>query len=164
MAQLQKLEAVTEVKCCPDKLYRMFTRDAPQLYKYVPKVIESVEVIGEGEIRLGTGFVWTFVLTIYVLIISEGGSRMVSKQKITAVDNKNRSITYTVLEGDDMEGFNSFKYNLDITPKSGTTDGTSLVKWSVEYEKANEDVADPVGILKACEIVAAGMNLHLLKA
>ncbi|KAI3963013.1 hypothetical protein MKW98_028953 [Papaver atlanticum] len=155
MAQLQKLESVTEVKCCPDKLYLMFTRDAPQLYKYVPKVIESVEVIGEGEIRLGTGFVWTFV--------PQGGSRMVSKQKITAVDNKNRSITYTVLEGDDMEGFNGFKYDLDITPKSCTTDGTSLVKWSVEYEKANEDVADPVGILKACEIVTAGMNLHLLE-
>ncbi|KAI3909516.1 hypothetical protein MKW92_049743 [Papaver armeniacum] len=155
MAQLQKLEAVTEVKCCPDKLYRMFTRDAPQLCKYVPKVIESVEVIGEGEIRLGTGFVWTFV--------PQGGSRIVSKQKITAVDSKNRSITYTVLEGDDKEGFNSFKYNLDITPKSGTTDGTSLVKWSIEYEKANEDVADPVGILKACESVAAGLNFHMLK-
>ncbi|KAI3876064.1 hypothetical protein MKW92_039144 [Papaver armeniacum] len=150
MAQIQKLEAVTEVKCCcPDKLYRMFTRDAPQLPKYLPNAFHSVEVIGDGEVRLGTGFVWKTVP-------HGAGSAILTKQKITAVDNKNRSITYTVFEGDVMKDFNSLV-------RSGTTDGTSLVKWSVEYEKANEDVADPVGILKACEVATTEMNLHLLK-
>lgn len=67
------------------------------------------------------------------------------------------------MEGDFMGDFNSFNFNLDITPKSGTTDGTSLVKWSVEYEKSNEDVADPVGILKSIELMTTEMNLHLLK-
>ncbi|KAI3963018.1 hypothetical protein MKW98_028958 [Papaver atlanticum] len=134
----------------------MFTRDAPQLSKYLPEVIQSVEVIGEGEIRLGTGFVWK-------CIIPECGSAIVTKHKITAVDNKNRSITYTVFEGDVMNDFTSFNVNLDITPKFGANDGTSLVKWSIEYEKANEDVADPVGILKGCEIATTGMNIHLLK-
>ncbi|KAI3840856.1 hypothetical protein MKX03_009984 [Papaver bracteatum] len=153
MAQLQKIEAMHEVRCCADKLYRMCTPDAPQLSKYLPKVIESVEVIGEGEIRIGTGFVWKFV--------AAGGSE--GRSVVTAVDNKNRSITYTVLEGDVMKQFKTFNLKLDITPKYGTTDGTSLVKWSIEYEKANEDVADPVGMLKACESLTTGMNLHLLK-
>ncbi|XP_026383156.1 MLP-like protein 43 [Papaver somniferum] len=107
MAQLQKLELVHEVKCCPDKLYRMFTRDAPQLSKYLPKVVQSVQVIGVGEIRLCTGFVWKFV--------AGGGSTISTKEKITAVDNKNRSITFTVLEGDVMEDFKNFSFKLDIT-------------------------------------------------
>ncbi|KAI3840853.1 hypothetical protein MKX03_009981 [Papaver bracteatum] len=127
----------------------MCSRDAPQLSKYLPKVIESVEVIGEGEIRIGTGFVWK--------LVAEGRS------VVTEVDNKNRSITYTALEGDVMKQFKTFNFKLDITPKFGTTDGTSLVKWSIEYEKANEDVADPVGMLKACESLTTGMNLHSLK-
>ncbi|KAI3854149.1 hypothetical protein MKX03_022162 [Papaver bracteatum] len=156
MAQIQKLEVVTEVKCCPDKLYRMFTRDAPQLSKYLPNAFHSVEVIGDGEVRLGTGFVWKGVP-------QHAGSEILTKQKITAVDNKNRSITYTVFEGDVMKDFNSFNFKLDITPKSGATDGTGLVKWSVEYEKANEDVVDPIEILKACEVATTEMNLHLLK-
>ncbi|KAI3893328.1 hypothetical protein MKW92_017769 [Papaver armeniacum] len=157
MAQTQKLEVVHEVKCCPDKLYHMITRDATQLSKYIPELVESVEVTAteEGEVCLGTGLLWKFVPV--------GGISTVSKEKVTAVDNKNRSITSTVIEGDVMTGFKSFKFNLDIAPKSGTTDGTSLVKWSVEYEKADEDVADPVGILKSCELTTKEMNFHLLK-
>ncbi|KAI3994648.1 hypothetical protein MKX01_027538 [Papaver californicum] len=154
-SQIQKLQVVHEVKCCPDKLYCMLTSDAPQLPKYVPKLVESVEVTGEDEICLGTGFLWQFV--------PAGGSALMFKEKITAIDNKNRSITYTVLEGDVMKDFHSFNFNLDVTPKSGSTDGTYLVKWSVEYEKANEDVADPVAILKSCELTTTEMNVHLLK-
>ncbi|KAI3963014.1 hypothetical protein MKW98_028954 [Papaver atlanticum] len=133
-----------------------FTRDAPQLPKYLPKAFHSVEVIGDGEVRLGTGFVWKAVP-------HHAGSAILTKQKKTVVDNKNRSITYSVFEGDVMKDSNSFNFKLDITPKSGATDGTSLVKWSVEYEKASEDVADPIEILKACEVATAEMNLHLLK-
>ncbi|KAI3909515.1 hypothetical protein MKW92_049742 [Papaver armeniacum] len=157
MAQIQKLEVVHEAKCCPDKLYRMLTRDASQLSKYIPNLVESVEVTAtkDGEVCIGTGFVWKFMPV--------GGPTIMTKEKITAVDNKNRSITYTVMEGDVMGDFKSFNFNLDVTPKSGATDGTSLVKWSVEYEKANEDVADPVGILKSIELMTTEMNLHLLK-
>ncbi|KAI3876063.1 hypothetical protein MKW92_039143 [Papaver armeniacum] len=155
MAQIQKLEVVHEVKCCADKLYRMCTRDASQLSKYLPNLIKSVEVIGEGETLLGMGFVWNFV--------AEGGSVMTGRSVITAVDNKNRSATFTILEGDIMKDFKSFNFSLDITPRSGSTNGTSLVKWSVEYEKTSDVAADPVGLLKACELVTTGMNSHLLK-
>lgn len=63
MAQIQKLEVVHEAKCCPDKLYRMLTRDASQLSKYIPNLVESVEITAtrEGEVCLGTGFVWKFM-------------------------------------------------------------------------------------------------------
>ncbi|KAI3893330.1 hypothetical protein MKW92_017771 [Papaver armeniacum] len=143
-----------DVKCCPDKLYNMITRDAPQLSKYIPELVESVEVTAteEGNVCLGTGLLWKFVPGISNYYV--GGISTVSKEKVTAVDNKNRSITSTdVIEGDVMTGFKSFKFNLDITPKSGTTDdGTT-----------NEDVADPVGILKSCELMTTEMNFHLLK-
>ncbi|MCL7039768.1 hypothetical protein MKW94_000217 [Papaver nudicaule] len=156
MAQIRKLESVYEIKCCADKFYQMCTRDAHQIPKYAPKTIKSVQVIGEGEVRVGTGFVWQFVPV--------GGSTILTiKDTITAVDNKNRSITFTVMEGELMTVFKSFRVNLDVTPKDGATDGTSLAKWSVEYEKAHEDVPDPVGVIKSCEEITTGLNLHLLK-
>ncbi|KAI3843020.1 hypothetical protein MKW98_009183 [Papaver atlanticum] len=157
MAQTQKLEVVHDVKCCPDKLYYMITRDAPQLSQYIPELVESVEVTATEE---GNVF---FRYRPSVEICTCGWYIYRVKGEGNAVDNKNRSITSTVIEGDVMTGFKSFKFNLDITPKYGTTDGTSLVKWSVEYEKANEDVADPVGILKSCELMTTEMNFHLLK-
>ncbi|KAI3854137.1 hypothetical protein MKX03_022150 [Papaver bracteatum] len=141
------------IKCSANNLYGMFTHDAPQLPKHLPEVMGNIEVIGEGEIRVGTGFVWKFV--------AAGGSE--GRSVVTAVDHEHRSITYTVLEGDVMKDFKSFNFHLDITPTSATSEGTSLVKWSIEYEKANEAVADPVGLLKACESMTTRMNLHLLK-
>ncbi|MCL7044843.1 hypothetical protein MKW94_007185 [Papaver nudicaule] len=156
--ELQKLEVVHLAKSSADKLYRLCTRDAPQLPKYVPEVVLNVEVIGEGpggEIILGTVFVWTF--------IPVGGSAIVSKVQVTAVDNKKRSITWTVLEGDIAKDFKSFNFDLDITPKPGATDGTSMVKWSVEYEKANEDVPDPVGTVTACGLLTTILDLRLQK-
>ncbi|MCL7050580.1 hypothetical protein MKW94_008123 [Papaver nudicaule] len=62
-----------------------------------------------------------------------------------------------------MKHYKSLSFSLDVTPKFGTTDGTSSVKWSVEYEKANEDAPDPIGLLTFCEEITTGLNLHLLK-
>ncbi|MCL7023466.1 hypothetical protein MKW94_022923 [Papaver nudicaule] len=96
-------------------------------------------------------------------ICTVGGSAIVSKVNVTAVHNKNRSITWTVLEGDIAKDFKSFNFSLDITPRHGATDGTSMVKWSVEYEKANGDVPDPVGIITACGLLTTIMDLRLQK-
>ncbi|MCL7032433.1 hypothetical protein MKW94_005354 [Papaver nudicaule] len=141
MAQMHKLEVVNEVQCCGDKIYRSFTSSAPQLPKYLPKTILSVQVNAEGENRLGTDFVWKF-------IPDDESATVTNKARLTAVDNENKSVTWTVVEGDTLKYFDSFNFNLDVTPKFG---GTSLVKWSVEYEKNNADVPDPIGLMKTLE-------------
>ncbi|OVA06508.1 Bet v I domain [Macleaya cordata] len=61
MAQIHKLEVQHEAKSSADKLYGMFTRNAPQLPKYFPQTLQNVQVIGNG-ISLGTVFVWNYVL------------------------------------------------------------------------------------------------------
>ncbi|KAI3989239.1 hypothetical protein MKX01_031525 [Papaver californicum] len=148
----QKLEVVNEVKCCADKFYGMFCHDAPQLPNHLPKLYQSLQIIGGGEFGFGTCVVWKF--------IQDGGSVIVNKGKITAINKNNRSLTCSVVEGDLLEDFKSFDFELDITPK---TDGASLVKWCIVYVKANEKVPNPTGILKTLERSTMDVNLHLLK-
>ncbi|MCL7043159.1 hypothetical protein MKW94_028011, partial [Papaver nudicaule] len=63
MAQIHKLEGELVAKSHADKLYTMFTRGAPSLPKYIPQIIHSCQVLpDDGEIRLGSIFVWTYVI------------------------------------------------------------------------------------------------------
>ncbi|KAI3952200.1 hypothetical protein MKW98_005895 [Papaver atlanticum] len=49
-------------KCSVEKLYTMITRDAPEISKYVPKMVHNVEVLpGNGEVRVGSIFVWDYI-------------------------------------------------------------------------------------------------------
>ena len=63
----------------------------------------------------------------------------ISKERIDAVDEAKKSITYSVIDGDLLKYFKSFKGHISLTPKG---DGT-LVKWTCDFEKASHEVADP---------------------
>ncbi|MCL7032026.1 hypothetical protein MKW94_018981 [Papaver nudicaule] len=82
-------------------------------------------------------------------MVTEGKSSVVmTKNKITAVDHENRKITHTVIEGDLAIGYPSFAAAFHITPIQGGGSNKSMVKWSVEYEKENEDVPAPTSFMK----------------
>lgn len=61
------------------------------------------------------------------------------KEKIDAVDDTKRTLTYSVIDGDLLKYFKHLKGNISVTPKG---DG-SLVKWSFEFEKASQEVPEP---------------------
>lgn len=63
----------------------------------------------------------------------------ITKEKIDAVDDSEKTLTYSVIDGDLLNYFKRFKGHISVTPKS---DG-SLVKWSIEYEKNSEEVPEP---------------------
>lgn len=62
-----------------------------------------------------------------------------SKERIEAVDEANKAVTYSVIDGDLVKYYKKFKANLVVIPKG---EG-SLVKWSCEYEKASDEVPNP---------------------
>lgn len=62
-----------------------------------------------------------------------------TKEKIDAVDDSERTLTYSVIDGDLLKYFKNLKGHLSVTPKG---DG-SLVKWSSEYEKGSQEVPEP---------------------
>ncbi|RZC92815.1 hypothetical protein C5167_028075 [Papaver somniferum] len=157
MAQIHKLEVEVKAKCCAEKLYAVMTRDAPKLPKYAPQIVHDCQVVpGDCEVRVGSLFVWHYVQ-------DDKPSGVKAKEKITAVDHKNMSLTYTVFEGDLKNDYASFATTLTTTPTQKDGSYNCLVNWSVQYEKANADVPDPTYFMKLLEDFTKEVDTNLLK-
>ncbi|KAI3897903.1 hypothetical protein MKX03_034274 [Papaver bracteatum] len=158
MAANRKIEVEVKVKCSAEKFYSMMTRDALKLPRYAPQNIHNVQILsGEGEIRLGSVSVWDYVL-------DDKPSGVRTKTKTTAMDHKNMSVTFTVLDGYLSDDYTSFSNTLTITtPTQRDGNYNCLVKWSVQFQKANENVADPTYFMKMHEDFTKEMDANLLK-
>ncbi|RZC91683.1 hypothetical protein C5167_027745 [Papaver somniferum] len=155
MAQIHKLQGELILESHADKLYTMMTRDAPSLPKYVPQLVHKCQVLPEdGEIRLGSIFVWDYVIDT---------STVRTKDRITAVDHKNMSITYTVFEGHLSVDYPSFDITLDVTPIQRGGGSKSKVNWSIKYEKENEQVPPPTSFAKFFEAFFRELDAKLFE-
>ena len=85
------------------------------------------------------------------------GQAKVAKEKIEAIDDTNKSVTFKVIEGDLLQEYKSFKIVVQATPKG---EG-SLVHWSLEYEKLKEDVPEPKTLLQLLIDVCKDIGTHL---
>ncbi|OVA01731.1 Bet v I domain [Macleaya cordata] len=152
MAQIQKLEFQTELKCPADKFYGMFKQNLTQLTKYFPETYESIQVIeGDGP-SVGSVRFWNYELD---------GQSFTCKDRTMVVDDEKRSMIWSIFEGEVMNLYNTLELKLQVStsPKGKG----SLVKWTVEFEKANEDAPIPTAYINLTERISKGMDLHLLK-
>jgi hypothetical protein len=60
-------------------------------------------------------------------------------EMMTGNSEENKSITYKVIDGEIAKNYKVFKSTAQVTPKGNGC----LVKWTIEYEKAYEDVPTP---------------------
>ncbi|KAK4263316.1 hypothetical protein QN277_028747 [Acacia crassicarpa] len=130
MAATGKLEVEVEVKSHVDKFWETI-RDSTIIFpKALSHDYKSIEILeGDGK---APG-------SVRHIIYAEGSPIVkVSKERIEAADDAKRTVTYSVIDGDLLKYFKSFKGHISVTPKG---EG-SLVKWASEYEKASEE-ADP---------------------
>ncbi|MCL7036374.1 hypothetical protein MKW94_024719 [Papaver nudicaule] len=76
----------------------------------------------------------------------------------TYTDEK-RMIHHNAIGGDMINDYKKFYLILVVTPKS---DGHgSIVQWTIEYEKKNEDSPDPIPYITLCTQITEGLNAHL---
>lgn len=75
------------------------------------------------------------------------------------MDEPNKSITFECLEGDVFKEFEVFQVKVQVKDRS--IDGVNSVKWSVEFVKANEDVAPPLDHLLFGVKVCKGLDAYL---
>lgn len=66
----------------------------------------------------------------------------VSYEKIGEVNEANKFVTYSVIDGDLLKFYKNFKGTITVVPKG---EG-SLVKWNCVFEKASPEVPDPHAI------------------
>ncbi|KAF9592026.1 hypothetical protein IFM89_011609 [Coptis chinensis] len=153
MAQIQKLDVQTAIQSSADKFYGKFKNNMTELSKVYPEIYKNIVVLeGDGK-SVGSVILWKYVCG--------SNSNSVTKEKIVAVDDKNRSITFEVMEGDPMlNSFKSFALRIHVTGNGER----SFVKWSLEFEKANEDVPHPNMYLDLLAKVTKKLDAYLLKA
>ncbi|XP_026459169.1 major latex protein 146-like [Papaver somniferum] len=125
MASIQKLELeVAEVKCSANNFYGLFKNNINKLVEHFPENYQSVEVIEGDGASVGSARLWKYEL-----------------ERTTAVNDESKSIAWNFYGGAMMDHYNSFGFTLvSVTPKG---EGCCSVKWSVEFEKANENVPTP---------------------
>jgi len=88
------------------------------------------------------------------------GKVVTCQEKIESVDEKNKSIVFKLF-GEDID--NQFKvFNL-IFQAIEKNDGSAAIKWSVEYQRANEEVHPPYGYMEFCNKCTKDIDDYLFK-
>ncbi|EOA36287.1 hypothetical protein CARUB_v10010538mg [Capsella rubella] len=78
--------------------------------------------------------------SIRLIIYGEGSPLVkVSAERIEEVDLEKKSMSYSIIGGEMLEYYKTFKGTITVTPK----DGGSLLKWSGEFEKTAHEIDDP---------------------
>eukprot|EP00262_Sarcandra_glabra_P011091 TRINITY_DN26796_c0_g1_i1.p1 TRINITY_DN26796_c0_g1~~TRINITY_DN26796_c0_g1_i1.p1 ORF type:complete len:169 (+),score=45.42 TRINITY_DN26796_c0_g1_i1:50-508(+) len=152
MGSSGKLEVEVELKSGADKFWEAIKESSTLFPKIFPEQYKSIEILeGDGK----------SVGTIRLLKYGEAMPIVTfSKEKIVAADETNKVVSYSVVEGEIVNFYKNLVATLQITPKG---DG-HLAKWSVEYEKANEEVPDPDMIQEMAVKTFNDLDAYLLKA
>ena len=95
------------------------------------------------------------------MAIDSDGKVSTCKESIEAIDEQNKSITYNLFDGDISQHYKVFKLILQVIENTG---GGASVKWTIEYEKINEDVEPPYGYMEYLDKGTKEIAGHLLKA
>lgn len=82
-----------------------------------------------------------------------------SKEKVEVADDANKLVSYSVIDGEMVNLYKTFKPTLQVTPNG---DG-SLVNWSLEFEKVNAEVPEPDLILETAVETFKDLDEYLLK-
>ncbi|XP_020534974.1 MLP-like protein 28 isoform X2 [Jatropha curcas] len=143
MAQLKKLQAQTEIKSSADKFYEILRSKAYLIPKICPNYVKDIRVLQGDWDTVGSLRVWTYVAV---------------KETMEAIDEKSRRITFNMLEGEIMNYYKSYKLSMEVASMGKG----SLVKWTVEYEKQNEEISPPHKYLEFLVNFSKSIDAYLL--
>ncbi|KAJ9135767.1 hypothetical protein P3X46_032910 [Hevea brasiliensis] len=129
MAQIEKLEVQTEIKSSAAKFYEILRSKAYLIPKICPDYVKDIQALQGDWDSVGSVRLWTYV----------AGNCETVKEKVESIDEQSRTITFNILEGEIMKHYKTYKPIVQVT----TIGPGSLAKWSIEYEKKNEDIPPP---------------------
>ncbi|KAG5532160.1 hypothetical protein RHGRI_026695 [Rhododendron griersonianum] len=89
----------------------------------------------------------------------EDGKEKTAKEVIEAIDEEKKLVTFKVVEGDLLQLYKTFIITVHVDTKGEN----NLVTWTLEYEKLNGDVEDPITFMDLCIVVTKDIETHHLK-
>ena len=144
-----KLVSSICIKSDGDVFHELFREKPHHISGICPEKIQNCD-LHEGEWgKVGSVIFWNYF---------HDGKERVAKEIIEAIDEENKSVTFKVIEGDLMEQYKSLKLIVHVDTKGED----NLVTWTLDYEKLNEEVAEPHTLMDFCLHVTKDIETHHL--
>ncbi|XP_052109360.1 kirola-like [Arachis duranensis] len=100
-------------------------------------------------------------LVILFEIVIPDGKVTTSKETIESIDEKNKIVIFKLFDGDIDQRYKAFKVIFQVIEHNN---GSGSAKWTVEYEKVNDDVEAPYGYMEYFDKFTKDIDAHLLNA
>ncbi|OIW01981.1 hypothetical protein TanjilG_14012 [Lupinus angustifolius] len=152
MALNGKISTEVEINIPAQELFNLFAKKLHDLQHITDRIHEGKVHHGDDWHSGDSVKHWSYTIDDKVIT---------SKEKIEFIDEEKKSITFDLFEGDVSQYYKILKINLQVIDKD---DGGAIAKWTVEYEKVDENVEPPNGYLEFLTKITKDSNHHLLNA
>ncbi|KAK1380788.1 Kirola like [Heracleum sosnowskyi] len=149
MGLIGKLICQTSIKTDGDVFHEIFSSRLHHVQTMSPENVHSCD-LHEGEFgKVGS---------IFNLKYNIDGKQMVAKERVEAIDEEQKQVTYKVIEGELLKSFKIFVINVHVD----TSGVDNLVTWSLDYEKVDESIKDPTEYLDLVLRINKDIETHHL--
>ncbi|QCD89656.1 MLP-like protein 43 [Vigna unguiculata] len=147
-----KVEAEVEIKASAEKFFHVFRKQLQHLPNISSQRIHSA-VVHEGD--------WENVDAVKHWEFTVEGKKTSAKEKIEVVDDANKTIIFSIFDGEIGESYKSLRATLQTIDK----ENGGIVKWTYEYEKLSENITapSPQSFLDFVILVTKDIDDHLVK-
>ncbi|XP_058763177.1 MLP-like protein 28 [Vicia villosa] len=152
MVLFGKLITELGIKTPANKFFKQFASELHEVQNVCEKVHHTKLHEGEDWHHTDTVKHWTLIID---------GEILTCHESIEEVDEQNKKMIWKIFGGDIEKHYKAFKIILEVTDK---VDGTAVTKWTVEYEKINEEVHPPNGWMEYLSKCTRDIDVHISKA
>ncbi|KAK2354334.1 hypothetical protein P8452_74732 [Trifolium repens] len=146
-----KLITELGIKTTAEKFFKLCSSEIHEMQNACERVHETKLHRGDDWHDTDKVLHWTYVID---------GKVHTCYEIIEEVDEQNKKSTFKLFGGDIDEHYKVFKLIVEVIDKS---DGSATVKWTIEYEKINEDIDPPNGWMDYLNQLTRDVDAHIIK-
>ncbi|XP_015936925.1 MLP-like protein 43 [Arachis duranensis] len=155
MALTGKLSSEIGIRAPAAKFFHLLTKQLDHVQNVCERVHETKLHEGDDWHSVGGSVKhWTYVID---------GKVTTCKETVESIDEQNLSASYKLFDGDVSKHYKVFKLSFQVSDKEKINEGAT-VKWTIEYEKINDDVEAPYGYMEYFDKCTKDIGSHLVKA
>ncbi|MED6137699.1 hypothetical protein PIB30_067362 [Stylosanthes scabra] len=154
MALIGKLSTEVAIHSPAGKFFDLMAKKLHHVQNVCERVHATKLHEGDDWHCAGGGSVkhWTYVID---------GKVTTCKETIESINEENKTVIYKLFDEDIDQHYKNFKLIFQVIENNS---GGASVKWTVEYEKVNDDVEAPYGYMQYFDKCTKEMDAHLLEA
>ncbi|KAL4359895.1 hypothetical protein S245_027626 [Arachis hypogaea] len=153
MALSGKLSTEIVIHAPAEKFFNLVSKSIHDVQNICERVHHTKLHQGEDWHSIGDSVKhWTYVID---------GKVTTCKETIESIDENNKTIKFNLFNGDISQQYKILKLSIQEIDNSN---GSVSAKWTLEYEKINDNVEAPYGYLEFYDKCTKEMDAHLLKA